>query len=456
VSNDVGSHFAAKATDDFCLAYAARHRATESASNLPLLSVILEFEWTGAEALVPALSTAHVRPAFVDAMTAISNAPWGSSLEAVRMTRQGAARLARDAFLIHAGAVLRDIERESASAEILQRSVRPVRAIDVCWLNGTVRTVVDPARLAEIASDPLIRSIDTPTPIQPEMLVTIETVRAAGLQRAWSTRGKGVTIGIIDGEIDLTHPDLLDRVIFRGNMTSEPQGHPSMHATAIAGIIGGNGAGREGIAPEATLYNYKVLTREGVPDSDDFYAGIAMQRATEDGVDIVNCSWGAGRARNPAHRLCKAVNEAWTLGMVVVKSAGNEGPGASTMTCPAEARGVIVVGATDRPGITLQAYSSRGPAAGETRPHLVAPGGGDKDDQVLSCAPGGGFEPAGRGTSFAAAHVTGLAALLAAHDPGLTPDTLRDELRRRCRPLSENWTENDQGAGLVNQAAASE
>ena len=117
-----------------------------------------------------------------------------------------------------------------------------------------------------------------------------------------------------------------------------------------------------------------------------------------------------------------------------MKSAGNRGDGSQTLTTPADAEGVIVVGATDRAGSAVQSYSSRGPTGGGlTRPHLCAPGG-SPEDGITSCLVQGGFGNVTHGTSFAAPHVTGLAALLLANDPALDPDEVRDLLIAACTP----------------------
>jgi serine protease AprX len=134
--------------------------------------------------------------------------------------------------------------------------------------------------------------------------------------------------------------------------------------------------------------------------------------------------------------------------MILVKSAGNRGPFPSTLTTPADADGVIVVGATDRSGAFVQDYSSRGPAGTKPRPHLVAPGGSPFDG-MHSCQVGGGFGDAGCGTSFAAPHVSGLVALLLAQTPGLEPDQVRQRLIALCRKLP-SADENTQGAGFVS------
>jgi serine protease AprX len=205
------------------------------------------------------------------------------------------------------------------------------------------------------------------------------------------------------------------------------------------------------MAPGVTLTNYKVLATDTSLNSDDFGGAMAIQQALEDGAQIANCSWGAGAAGDGTGREAVACNNAWNLGLILVKSAGNNGPDASSLTTPADADGVIVVGATDRAGTTVQDYSSRGPAGTKPRPHLVAPGGSEFDP-IHSCLVGGGFGNAGFGTSFAAPHVSGLAALLLAETPGLAPDGVRNKLLSLCTLLPAGDA-NTQGAGLVSLAS---
>ena len=182
--------------------------------------------------------------------------------------------------------------------------------------------------------------------------------------------------------------------------------------------------------------------------ADDFQGALAIQQALEDGVRVVNCSWGTGPASDGTSREARACNTAWSFGLVIVKSAGNSGPGVSTLTGPADAEGVIVVGATDRPGAVVQDYSSRGPTAGgQARPHVVAPGG-TSEAGIVSALVGGGIGDAGAGTSFAAPHVTGLAALLVGREPQLTPPRVRDRIVASCTAL-DGVDQNTQGAGLV-------
>ena len=80
------------------------------------------------------------------------------------------------------------------------------------------------------------------------------------------------------------------------------------------------------MAPEATIYNYKVLATNPFLGGDDFDGALAIQQAVEDGAHIANCSWGAGPAGDGTSREAIACNEAWTLGLMIVKSAWNRAP----------------------------------------------------------------------------------------------------------------------------------
>ncbi|MDQ3740516.1 MAG: S8 family serine peptidase, partial [Actinomycetota bacterium] len=260
--------------------------------------------------------------------------------------------------------------------------------------------------------------------------------------------GAGVTVGVIDGEVALGHPGLLDRVIHRRNYTREPFGVPGAHGTAVAGIVAGDTAGYEGVAPKATIYNYKVLASTRELNGDDFGGALAIQHALEDGLRVVNCSWGAGRAKDGKSREAVACNTAWRFGLTIVKSAGNQGPGVATITTPADAEGVLVVGAANRDGTKLADYSSRGPTADQRhRPHVLAPGG-DWGDELHGLLVGGAVGEIGVGTSYAAPHVAGLVALLLEREPELTPSQQRDLIVAAAQAL-DGLSVDEQGAGVV-------
>ena len=319
----------------------------------------------------------------------------------------------------------------------------------ICWLNRTVRTIVEPKYLAEIAEDKHIAVMDLPRKINAEIAATAKTVGASGYRTKFNVNGKGIIVAVIDSEVFLKHPALKGRVFHKANFTKESWGNPGSHGTAVAGIIAANDKKYVGIAPEAMIYNYKVLANNKFLNADDFGGSLAIQQALEDGANIANCSWGAGPAGDGTSREARACNEAWALGMTIVKSAGNLGAKSKTLTTPADADGVIVVGATDRKGLSVQDYSSRGPTPkGTFRPHLVAPGGTFLEG-IVSCLVNGKFGDCGCGTSFAAPHIAGLLALILELKPDLMPAEQRELLFKKCKEFPLN-DKNTHGKGLIS------
>lgn len=353
-------------------------------------------------------------------------------------------RLLRAAFVLEAGPPL-DALRAAASFSRRSDIEGAPPFLQACWLNRSVKTAADLRIIAEVADDPSITALDIPRPLRAELGTTARVVAAPEYRERHGVCGAGVILAIIDSEVAADHPGVAGRVKRQGNYTSEPWGRPEVHGTAIAGIAGNASRDFTGMSPKAMLYNYKVFATASSDPPDDFSGALALEQALEDGARVANCSWGVDRmASSGRSRVCRACDQAWALGLLVVKSAGNCG----TLTSPADADGVLVVGATDRAGRAVQSYSGRGIRKdGETRPHLVAPGG-TPDDQITSCVLTGGFGPSGYGTSYATAHVSGCAALIVNAHPHYGPDEVKAELLSLCRPIKESPGES-QGRGLL-------
>jgi hypothetical protein len=195
---------------------------------------------------------------------------------------------------------------------------------------------------------------------------------------------------------------------------------------------------------------YKALNDHGGGFVSDVMA--ALERcadpdrdpATDDPLDVVNMSLGAAGG-DPDDAFSRAVDALDALGTTVVVAAGNAGAPFS-ISDPAIARGALAVGATMRADTTA-AFSSRGPGPDlSPKPDLVAPG-----DGIVSAAIGGG-KVALSGTSMAAPHVAGAAALLRQ----LHPDWTHDEIRAALVGASVNLGRAivDQGAGRLDAYAA--
>lgn len=461
VRDHYGTSFEAKATDAMVLRLAARESgdspaaALASAGDEPTAAVVeLRREREIHEEVRLAEEALRARPehdALRDSLDRAEEIPGSGEALLRDLVRRRKIVEARRSFLQESASVRRRLE-EAAAAQPWTGLPGDEPATQVCWLNRSLRAPDLAAALAEVADADEVESLDLARRLVAEIDVTAPLVGAAALA-AGGADGGGVLVGVLDSEVAADHPALQGRVVRRENYTLEPWGTPSAHGTAVAGIVASADAARRGIAPGVTIYNYKVLASRRSLNAEDFGGALALQQALEDGVQIANCSWGAGRAGDGSSREARACDNAWALGMAIVKSAGNEGPGAATLTTPADAEGVIVVGATDRGGTTVQSYSSRGPTAdGRARPHLVVPGGDWSPRQgIVSCRIDGGFADAGIGTSFAAPHVAGLLALLLAAEPDLGPDDLRERLLARCRRLAEG-DENAQGLGFLSFA----
>jgi serine protease AprX len=464
VENQYGKELASKASDVFCLAFG---RQTPQ--------VFAAFE----EGIAEAPPTSAIVVEFVpqqerieearNAAEEVKRAPaWGrlrESLEEVRtpelrlqtgrLLRQAAIESVRDDFYKTAGPITAEVERSArnlfrSGPEAVASSTTPSAVTEICWLNRSMRTRLDPRSLAEVAADPQVEGVDLPRRLEAEIGTTSGIVGATRFREEKGRSGKGVIIAIIDSEVTLRHPALKGRVIHKQNYTNEAWGNADKHGTAVAGIAASSDDDFVGMAPEATIYHYKVLATNRFLNADDFGGALAIQQALEDGAHVANCSWGAGSVRAAKSREARAADTAWELGLAIIKSAGNAGPGESTLTTPADADGIVVVGGTDREGTVVQDYSSRGPLpSGMERPHLVAPGGIFLGRGIDSCLVGGGFGDCGAGTSFAAPHVTGLLALILEGDPDLTPAQQRERLLSACTPL-HGVDGNTQGAGLVS------
>lgn len=183
------------------------------------------------------------------------------------------------------------------------------------------------------------------------------------------------------------------------------------HGTHVAGIVGADGL-LQGVAPGADLLAYKVLDADGTGYASDVIAG--LERAVADGAAVINLSLGArGAADDPVSLAAQAAVD---QGCVVVAAAGNGGPMAATVEAPAIAPGVIAVAASSKEDV-LAEFSGRGPMPDTfaLKPDLAAPG-----VQISSTIPTSGpvSDPSGwlaaDGTSMAAPHVSGAAAMLMA------------------------------------------
>jgi hypothetical protein len=248
--------------------------------------------------------------------------------------------------------------------------------------------------------------------------------------------GKNVLVAVIDSSIDMTLPEL-DGAIAKSFDAVAGDGHPHDHGTSIAGAIAAHGK-LIGIAPGARILAVHAFDDSaGLARGTSFAIDKGLQWAADNGAGIVNMSF-AGPADPLMRRLLAA---AYGKGMVLIAAAGNGGPKSDPPDPGADAH-VIAVTATDS-NDGLFAMANRG------RYIAVAAPGVD----ILALAPDGKVQFA-NGTSIAAAHVSGIAALLLERQPALKPAEIRAALMSTAKPLGPAGPNADFGAGLVNAFAA--
>lgn len=279
----------------------------------------------------------------------------------------------------------------------------------------------------------------TPPPQPPEELPW--GVNRIDADLAWSTStGTGVKVAILDTGIDIDHPDLVAN-IEGGVNTINPSksfNDDNGHGSHVAGIVAAvdNTIGVVGVAPQANLYGVKVLNRSGWGWLSDIIEG--LQWSIDNGVQVVNMSFGSSSDNQSFH---DAIIATYNAGITLVAAAGNSGPGDNTVNYPAKYSEVIAVSATNSSDGQPD-WSSRGPEV-----DLAAPGAGIKSTYK------GDTYATLSGTSMAAPHVTGTAALKLALNPALTPAQVLDILKATAEPLL-GLTSNQQGAGLVDAEKA--
>ncbi len=287
------------------------------------------------------------------------------------------------------------------------------------------------------------------------------SVPQIGAPTAWEAGydGTGVTVAVLDTGVDAEHPDLAGQVGAEQNFSESDTAQDGFgHGTHVAATIAGTGAGsdglRKGVAPGATILSGKVLDDEGSGWESDIIAGMEWAVGAE--ADVVNMSLGGGPT-DGTDPLSEAVNElSDTTDTLFVVSAGNDGPGGSTVGTPGAADRALTVGAVDRDE-SLADFSSRGPRLGDLaiKPDITAPGvdiAAARASGTSMGTPVDALYTRASGTSMAAPHVAGAAALLAAQHPAWTGDQLKDGLVSTARP--GDLTEVEQGGGRVDVTRA--
>ncbi|MEZ4513756.1 MAG: S8 family serine peptidase [Chloroflexota bacterium] len=363
-----------------------------------------------------------------------------------------------------------------------QQQAGLVSAIHPFWVINAIAATVDPAALpaiaalpsvsrivADVAFDGFVPPANVPEPAAPvtetAVLPTwgVERIGAPLVWDGLGVRGEGVVVAIMDSGVDWNHPQL--RPTYRGLNTDGTVDHRTSwyspgnpllrqptdvvgHGTHVAGTaVGQNGIG---VAPAARWIAVNIANPDGLILVSAVHAGFEWLLAPggNPGLapDIVNGSWsGEGH-------LDLFIDDLAALragGILPVFSSGNDGPFPQTIGAPASYPTTLAVGASDDID-ALAWFSSRGPSpfSSDPKPQLVAPG-----TAVFSTFPDNQYRTF-LGTSMAAPHVTGAAALLLSANPTLSPDDVTAVLQQTAVAIAPTHPNMDSGWGRLDAYAA--
>ncbi|WP_406254330.1 S8 family peptidase [Streptomyces chartreusis] len=382
-----------------------------------------------------------------------------------------------------------DFERRLGSGAALVGLGENLSRTDVADVVAEYRA--DP-QVAYVVPDRLNKPLATPNDTEySKQWDLFETTAGMNVPGAWDVAtGSGVTVAVIDTGY-VTHSDLGANIVAgydfisdatvgndgngRDSNPADPgdwtaanecaSGDPaygsSWHGTHVAGTIGAvtnNGKGVAGIAYGAKVSPLRVLGKCGGYDSDIIDAITWASGGTVSGVPananvakVINMSLGGGGACSTATQ--SAINAAVNRGTTVVVAAGNSNANASGYS-PASCANVISVAAADRQG-NRSYYSNYGSVV-----DIAAPGGETNSvaaNGILSTLNSGAQGPSAenydyyQGTSMAAPHVAGLAALMKSANPALTPAQIESAIKTNSRALPGTCS-GGCGAGLADAA----
>jgi membrane-anchored mycosin MYCP len=278
---------------------------------------------------------------------------------------------------------------------------------------------------------------------QPASAITVEPwpQRRLDFEQAWPiTRGRGVTVAVVDSGINANHPQLKGKIAASFDASGTTTDDCLGHGTEVAGIIGGADMRNRnvpfvGVAPQAKLLNVKFASNESTQDNSLLPKAITW--AAEHGAKVINVS----SAAPDTPELRTAVLTAQKRDALIVAAAGNvaqDQRGKESAAYPASYKGVLSVAAVDEAG-TIADFSNI-----KSRIDVSAPG-----QNVISTL-GDGYAGGLQGTSFGAPYAAGVAALVRAKHPELK----YQQVVNRILITAEGGNGQGSGYGMISPLQA--
>lgn len=259
--------------------------------------------------------------------------------------------------------------------------------------------------------------------------------------KAWPLikQKREIKVAVLDTGVDYTHPDLKNRVLKSKGYNFVDNNSDTMddngHGTHVSGIIAANANDNIGIAGidgtlDVKIIPIKVLDSNGEGDVNDIVKGIKY--AADNGADIINLSFGANEK---SKSIAEAISYAKSKGAFVVAAAGNDNEDSDNISPAGD--GAFTVAAMSY-NYKKASFSDYGNCIKVSAPGV----------EILSTVPGG-YE-AWDGTSMAAPVATGIAAMVKAEDPNLSPSQIEDVLDSTAKDIMSKGKDKQSGYGLID------
>jgi len=332
-------------------------------------------------------------------------------------------------------------EINTVQDEVLSRLTEDDFKVTSRWENiSGLAGEVSKRGLARLIADPNVISVYVPTEVFPALAESVPLINADDVHTIGFT-GSGVNVAVIDTGIDTDHPQLEDSLVaqhcacqlFSAGCLSCCPGGPNTaedgngHGTHVSGII----TSPQGVAPDAGIVSVKVLPDSGSGCSSGVLDGLdwVLSQVQSHNLDIkvVNMSLGgalfSGNCDVSDPLMAETLNDLKAKGISIFVASGNNGS-TSKISSPACMSAAISVGATDDITDRVASFSNSSLTL-----DILAPG------QVITSSAIGGGTVNKSGTSMAAPHAAGLAALMIQADPSLTPVEIELIMKLTGKPI---------------------